>query len=134
MTGLRRASGLIAALAVLVVSATCTQAACLLPMGQAHPIEQKIKKSCCEDSDQSAAPTHRVPHDERCPMCQNPLVIAKNVDQGASFHAATLSITFFCPVSVIPTVPYAVAVLAHPSDRPPPCPLSLLALHCALLT
>ena len=132
MVGLRQTSGLIAALAVLVVSATCTPAACLLPMGRQHAAQQKAK-SCCEEPDQPTAPP-RVPQDQRCPMCKTSVLIAKNVDHGASFDPAALAFTFFCPTAVGPTIPDAVTVSGYLSNRPPPCPLSLLALHCALLT
>ena|SRR5205807_4678073 len=135
MNRVRAISGLIAALAVLVVSATCTPAACLLPMGGSHQAQPKAVKSCCEESEQPAQPTHRVPQDERCPMCQNSVLLGTNVDHGPSFDAAALAVTFFIPVAQLPALSPTAAVVGNVSDCPPAlCPASLLALHCALLT
>jgi len=135
MVRVRSISGLIAALAVLVVTATCTPAACLLPLGAGHQPQQRAGKNCCEEPDRSATPTHRLPHDERCPMCQNSVLIAKNVDHGSSLSASALAIVFFSPVAQFPTLTPLRTAVGNASDRPPPSlAVSLLALHCALLT
>lgn len=134
---------ILTALAVLLVSATCTPAGCVLrgpsevsPAASAAAAEP----ACCASHHHAAPASANGPAQPQgsdpCPLCRTTLLVGKSVDhnQHAS-PALTLLPTLFLPT-------LATADDQHPSSRAVPTawgaptahdPPTLLALHCALL-
>jgi hypothetical protein len=133
-SGLRPICSLLTALAVFLVSATCSSAGCLLQLGSERPAA--AHKSCCAAPQRSLTGQNRLPDGrERCPLCQNPLLIGKTVEKSRAPNLALLNFALVShpPVALAP----AHGVCAHKGfdDASFPTDAStLLALHCALLT
>ena len=132
--GLRPICSLLTALAVFLVSATCSSAGCLLQLGSERPAV--THKSCCAAPQRSPTGQNRLPDGrERCPLCQNPVLIGKTVEKSKVPALALLNLVALTHPLAAPAP--APSVCAHigfhdafiPSDN-----CTLLALHCALLT
>lgn len=130
----RQVCAVVLAAAVLLVSATCTSAGCLLPMGPPKT-QTPEAHACCHR--EKPAPPAQAPAKDGCPLCQGSVLMVKGVEKSGG---SDLSPTFLCPAfytvdpiaSALSTVPVPSAGFADLT--PPGSPPTLLALHCALLT
>jgi hypothetical protein len=129
---------ILTAIAVLLVSATCTAAGCVLP-GSSAASPAAAEPPCCAKHHPARA-TPNCPTQpkgsEPCPLCRTTLLVGKSVDSNPHTPAAlTLLPTLFLPTIVVADEPCQ-------SFRPVPTawgaatphdPPTLFALHCALL-
>jgi len=132
----RRFFAVVIALAVFLVSATCTSAGCLL---QLPGTKTASHASCCADLSRSAdGQGHHSdkPTKKSCPICGQPLFPASTVSNG------TAQVSLFIIASPMVAMNTALAVIApqtqafhsYASGLPPPTdPPTLIALHCSLL-
>lgn len=126
------------ALAVLLVSVTCSSAGCLLqselPAGAGHQ-----RHSCCEGyGTGTIAVHHKTPADGdgRCPMCHTSVLIGKSVEKSAKINLNPLAQfqPFLAGLDSLCSIPTelnpcgAMGSMALPSWQTP----TLLSLHCAL--
>src|SRR5437016_3381840 len=94
----RSACSLLSALAVLVVSATCSSAGCVLQLGAAAS-PAAPEASCCAAAHQQQHDSHQAPQRrDTCPLCQNPFLIGKTVDNAQSLHVVLLTNVLFTPL------------------------------------
>ena|SRR5437868_156568 len=126
----------VAALAVFVVGATCTQAGCLLPVpptgGAVAP-----PKACCRGDAKHTTPagSHDTPS-KPCPACQQPLFGGASITKGVTHLPLTYApIPFLAALCSeawnVPGPRANAGDLSHrPQGQQPP---TLLALRCALL-
>jgi hypothetical protein len=128
----------VAALAVFVVGATCTQAGCLIP-GQ-QPSGAAAVKGCCAAHathvKQSTPTPSRGNGSKPCPACQQPLfsntTLTKNVAHLSLTHAVIPFLAPSCPQA--PNVRSAGTTFDELSEAPPTQRTpTLLALCCAFL-
>lgn len=120
---------LLAALAVLVVGTTCTQAGCLLTLKS--EAAAKVRQSCCASHEKSPTQSDG---EKKCPLCHQAALLAKGADQQASDTHALDVAPLLAPIVVanVSVTPRTTLSIDSPFL---PAPLStLLALHCALLT
>jgi hypothetical protein len=131
----RKACVAITALAVVLVSATCTSAGCLI-VGDAQPVAAHVA-SCCQREHQDGPPKPAVPSDgRRCPICDGSNLIAKMVVKSAVHQGAAERLpAFFTPAFSATALVQSLRLC----NREPASltlaasPPTLLALHCALL-
>jgi len=135
----RRFPAVMAAVAVLVVAATCSPAGCLLP-GELVYTTAGPQKSCCaahaHNMDQGDLPPNsgdRKSHS--CPTCDQTLISGKSIDKGIS---QVSSLWFAGPFDFslpnVEVLPPSQISFRLSNDLPPPsAPPTLLALCCALL-
>ena len=84
----RKACVALTALAVFLVSATCTSAGCLI-VPDAPPVAGQASSSCCAHHPEKPA----VPSDgRRCPLCEGSNLIAKMVVKNSATTMATTQI------------------------------------------
>ncbi|HEY2585177.1 MAG TPA: hypothetical protein VGI81_05375 [Tepidisphaeraceae bacterium] len=135
----RSSCAVLAAVAVLLVSATCTPAGCVLPIPTADsPVA--AEPACCASHHHPAYASPNCPTQPKgsdpCPLCRTTLLVGKSVD--ANQHASP-ALTLL-PTLFLPTL--ATADDQPPSTRAVPAawgiatahdPPTLFALHCALL-
>src|SRR2546421_5050964 len=136
----RRFPAVMAAVAVLVVAATCSPAGCLLP-GQLSYTSSGPQKSCC-----AAHANHRAdsdlprnsgdPKSHSCPTCDQTLISGNSIDKAISHVSPSLFpaglLDFSLPhVEILP--PSQVSFRLSTDLPPPSASPTLLALSCALL-
>jgi hypothetical protein len=126
----RKLCSLAAALAVLVVSVTCSSAGCLLPLVSSQ--QQQPGRSCCRHEQHDQAPSNPT---DRCPLCQNSILINNSVEKSSTVLQPHVLCPLYLaadlhPIAILPQSPVAAGVL---DASPPAQPATLLGLHCALL-
>jgi hypothetical protein len=123
------------AIAVLLVSATCTSAGCLLQFDLAREAGGNQPPPCCLAHANHAGDPSPGHHDGHCPLCRNSVLIGKAVDHAhPNFaHSLLCSAIFSVVTPGQAAVPQAELVANRSATSPTNGPPTLLALHCALL-
>jgi hypothetical protein len=125
---------MVTAMAVFVVSTTCTSVGCLLPVVMGETPTPQM--ACCLSHTKKSAPSHSESDNgkpKHCPTCDQPLSVgeiqkaaALKIDFSPCFGAPVISpIAQFIPALRSPELSFA---------SPPIGPPTLLDLHCSLLT
>ena len=128
----------VAALAVFLVGATCTQAGCLIP-GQQSSGAAAVKGCCAAHGThlkQSTPAPSRGERSKPCPACQQPLfsntTLTKNVAHLSLTHTVIPFLAPSCPRAL--NVGSAGTIFGDLSEAPPGQQTpTLLALRCAFL-
>src|SRR5690348_1546114 len=98
----RRACAALMALAILLVSATCTSAGCLLQADSSPVQTSLLAASCCPAH--APAGEQKPGHtggDGRCPLCHGPVFVGKTAER----HAIDLSAAISSPLPTALIVP-----------------------------
>ena len=125
---------LITALAVLLVSATCTSAGCLLQSSMSAA-ETTPTMACCAghlNHSGNDGPAHSSDH--HCPLCQHTVLLAKAIDHAQHDFSLTILPPSFCALST-PMFSARPAFCSAPprGGESPGESRTLVDLHCALL-
>jgi hypothetical protein len=122
----------ITALAVLIVSATCSAAGCML-MKPATVQSSMAAHACCHA--RAGSSKSHSDGNSQCPLCQNSVLINKTVEKNAVDLHAHLAIVFPAMIPWISQADLTQQIRTSddrrllPFEQPP----TLLNLHCALL-
>jgi hypothetical protein len=132
----RRICATFTALAVLIVSATCSAAGCMLIAPATAAQHASVAHSCCQNSttpDRSGQSPHE--GQGRCPLCQNSILINKAIEKSSPDLNPHLVTNLFTAMYVLPHgTSVAAGIIYSANDRPSFAESpTLLNLHCALL-
>jgi hypothetical protein len=123
------------ALAVVLVSATCTPAGCVLPIKATAP-DAMAEMPCCASHSHPDAPVpagHDHSHD-CCPTCQLSIDSNHSIARNTAIQHAMMAPCLILQVAYVPVAqPSQIALRADFDPSPPSAATTLLELHCALL-
>ena len=132
----RRFSAILAALAVFMVGATCTQAGCVLP-AQLSGVAGASVPACCQGHAKHPTPTgsHDTPT-KSCPACQQTLFSSATIAKSVGHLPLAVASVQFLAADYHDGwhVQSFASAFMHPSEGPPGhAPPTLFALRCAFL-
>ena len=122
------------ALAVVLVSSTCTPAGCVLPIKVTTADAMEEMPCCASHSHSSRAPAGHDHSNDCCPTCQLSIDSNHSIARNAAIQHAMMAPCLMLQVAYVPAAqPGEVGHRANFDPSPPSAATTLLQLHCALI-